>query len=105
LVLGAIALAGVVVDDDPPQAPTIELGEMYITGDLAVDSGANVVVVNAGIVPHNLAVEGGPRTPDLGRNTAAALDLAAMPAGSYTVYCAIEGHRAAGMENVLVIGA
>jgi hypothetical protein len=103
-VLVALALAGLITDDDPPTLPTIELGEMYISGDLAVDVDANVTVFNAGAVPHNLVVESGPKTPDLNSQEAAQLDLVAVPAGSYTVYCAIEGHRAAGMENTLVIG-
>jgi hypothetical protein len=104
LVLGAVALGLVMTDDGGGGNPTIELGEMYIEGDLTVDAGATVTVVNAGSVPHNLAVDGGPSTPDLNAAQAADLDLAALDPATYTVFCSIEGHRAAGMEAELVIG-
>ncbi len=118
LAFAAIALAAVVTDDDPagPEVlsadeaagsgnPTIELYEMFITGDLSVESGATVTVINGGSTVHNLEVEGGPRTPDLNGDEAADLDLSQLAAGTYTVFCEIEGHRASGMEEQLVIGA
>ncbi|MDZ4827283.1 MAG: hypothetical protein SGJ13_12600 [Actinomycetota bacterium] len=118
LVFATIALAAVVTDDDPagPEVlsadeaaasgnPTIELYEMFITGDLSVESGATVTVVNAGAILHNLEVEGGPRTPDLNSDEAANLDLSQLAPGTYTAFCAIEGHRASGMEDQLVVGA
>jgi uncharacterized cupredoxin-like copper-binding protein len=117
LTLATIALAQVVADDDPagPEIlsaddaiaagnPTIELGEMFIEGDLAVDTGATLTVVNGGATAHNLAIEGGPRTPDLTSDQAAELDLASVAPGTYAVFCAIEGHRAAGMEAQLAVG-
>jgi hypothetical protein len=95
-VLVVIALAGVIVDNDPPKTPTVELGEMYIEGDLVVDAGAQMVVVNVGKIPHNLVVEGGPRTPDLNAQAAAALDLASLadgPRRRYKPVCAAGGRR------------
>lgn len=118
LVLVTIALASVVTDDDPPGPktlsaddavaagnPTIELGEMFIAGDLSVDAGTTLSVINGGATLHNLAVEGGPRTPDLNSEKAAELDVSSLAPGTYTVFCAIEGHRGAGMEAQLVIGS
>ncbi|MGH8978034.1 MAG: hypothetical protein ACRDV7_08180 [Acidimicrobiia bacterium] len=47
---------------------------------------------------------GGPRTPDLTSDQTAELDLALVAPGTYAVFCTIEGHRAAGMEEQLAIG-
>jgi plastocyanin len=117
-VLVAIAFAAKVTETDPagPKLmsaddaaksgnPAIELGEMYIRGDLAVGSGATVSAINRGAAPHNLTVGNGPATPDLNPNRAAELDLAPLPDGTYTVYCSIDGHRAAGMEAELKVGS
>lgn len=117
-VLVAIAFASDVTEDKPAGPaitsaddveasgnPVVELGEMYIEGDLAVDGGATLAVANRGVAPHNLVIENGPRTPDLDSEKGFELDLAGVAAGTHTVYCAIEGHRAAGMEAELVVGA
>lgn len=116
MVLAVWALALVIVDDDPPAptimsaedaaasgAPVVELGEMFVTGDLEVERETPVVVVNVGAAPHNLAVEGGPITPDLDGGEATELDVSTLAPGTYTVFCAIEGHRAGGMEAQLVV--
>ena len=118
LVLATIALGSMIVDDDPPAPkilsakeaaaagnPTIELGDMFIRGDLSVTAAETLAVINRGTVPHNLTLEGGPRTPDLNHDQAVELDLATVAPGTYTVFCAIEGHRAAGMEAQLIVGA
>lgn len=116
MVLAVWALALVIVDDDPPApkimsaedvaasgAPVVELGEMFVRGDLRVEQGATIAVVNTGSAPHNLAVEGGPITPDLDGGEATELELSTLDPGTYTAFCAIEGHRAAGMEAQLVV--
>jgi plastocyanin len=116
-VLTAFAVAMHVTDDEPagPKIlsadeaaelgnPVIELGEMYIRGDLSVGAAETISVINRGVAPHNLAVERGPRTPDLQPEKAAELDLSTLSDGAHTVYCTIEGHRAAGMEAELVVG-
>lgn len=115
-VLVAIAFAADVTEDKPAGPkflsadaaeasgkPVIELGEMYIEGDLKVGAEPAVMVANRGAIQHNLVVEAGPRTPDLDADKAYELDISTVPAGKHTVYCAIEGHRAAGMEAVLEV--
>jgi plastocyanin len=117
-VLVAVAFASHLTEDTPAgpkimsaeQAaasgkPVIELGEMYVRGDLSIAKGTTVVVANHGVAIHNLSIEGGSRTPDLDPGKAFELDTSTLPSGTYTVYCMIEGHRAAGMQANLVIGS
>ncbi len=104
LALSSIALGGALTDDDGgPAGPVVELGEMFIEGDLEIDAGSTITVVNAGAITHDLTVEGGPKTPSLNGRQQALLDVSELDRGSYTVYCSIEGHRAAGMEATLVV--
>ncbi len=114
LVLGALVL--VIHHDDPPQPkvlsaeeaaksknPTINLGEMFIEGDLSIPAGKTLTIVNTGVATHNFTIDGGPRTPDINGGQATELDVASLAPGTYTGFCSIEGHRAAGMEAALVV--
>ena len=69
-----------------------------------VPVGGSLTVSNAGSMPHNLAVTGGPTTPDIAAGKSATLDLAGLKEGTYEVTCTIPGHAAAGMKGTLVIG-
>ncbi len=66
-----------------------------------------ITLTNASPVPHNIAVDGnGVDTPPSetiqGGGTA---DLSVdLPAGDYTYYCDVAGHRDAGMEGTLTVG-
>jgi plastocyanin len=116
LVLSCGAIVLLIHHDDPPQPkftsaedvqssgdPAIFLGEMFIEGTLEVAAGATIPVANIGAVPHNLSVENGPKTPDINAGKAFELDLSTLAPGTYTVFCAIPGHRGGGMEAQLVI--
>jgi plastocyanin len=116
LVLVSGALVLLIHHDDPPTAkfvsaesaaksgkPVVNLGEMFIEGDLKIKAGATIVVVNTGSLPDTLTIEGGPRTSDIAGDKAEELDTSKLAPGSYTVYCTIEGHRALGMEATLVV--
>jgi plastocyanin len=115
--LATAGLVVVVTEDDPPVPerisaedalaagnPTIELGEMFIDGDLSIDRGTKLTVINRGAIPHNLSFEGGSlHTPDLNTDDAAELDVTSLEPATYRVFCTIEGHRGAGMEADLVV--
>ena len=62
--------------------------------------------VNASTTEHNVAVAQGSR--ELGRSptiNGADTDLKVdLRPGEYEYYCAVDGHRAAGMEGVLTVG-
>jgi len=63
-------------------------------------------VANAGKLAHNFVIEGQgvsqKLVSDLPRGDSAELDVD-LPAGSYTVYCPIDGHRGKGMQRTVVV--
>jgi uncharacterized cupredoxin-like copper-binding protein len=62
------------------------------------------VVKNAGQVPHDLAIEGGPKTPLIQPGKTAKLEATLTSGKKYTLYCSVPGHRAAGMVTQLSVG-
>jgi uncharacterized cupredoxin-like copper-binding protein len=97
----APATATVKVDADPS-------GQLaFVQKSLTAPGGADVfVLTNDSSVPHNLAIEGngveaGPSATVTGGETAQ-LKVTLTP-GTYQFYCAIPGHREAGMEGPLTV--
>lgn len=63
-------------------------------------------LTNDSPVPHNIAVEGNGVQSDVSdtiQGGASAEITVDLPAGSYTYYCNIPGHRAAGMEGTITV--
>jgi plastocyanin len=65
-------------------------------------------VTNAGKIPHDLVVSGPgvtgtAKTPLVNAGKTATLTVT-LAAGSYTLYCSVPGHRAAGMVAKLTVG-
>ena len=74
-------------------------------GDLSVAAGGSISIVNAGAAVHNLAVDGADLvSADVPGGASGRLDLTGLEPGEYDVYCAIAGHREAGMEATLTVG-
>jgi FtsP/CotA-like multicopper oxidase with cupredoxin domain len=70
-----------------------------------VDAGGSLTVHNAGKVTHNLTIQGTSlTTPDIPAGGTEHLDVSSLKAGSYTVFCAIPGHKGAGMVGMLMVG-
>jgi plastocyanin len=70
-----------------------------------VPAGGTLSVRNGGTTAHNLQILGTDlATPDLQPGDTATLDLSGLKPGDYTVFCAIPGHRAAGMQAMLMLG-
>lgn len=86
-------------------AVTVSLAEFAVTpAPLLVGAGETIIVSNEGSVAHDLAVEGQDQaTPELDPGDTAPLDVANLRPGTYTVYCRISGHRAAGMFAQLIV--
>jgi uncharacterized cupredoxin-like copper-binding protein len=64
-----------------------------------------IVMKNPSALPHNVAIEGhgvdvAGKVVDHGGTSTA---TAALKAGTYTFYCAVDGHRQAGMEGTLTV--
>lgn len=87
------------------EATSVTLDEFTISpGPLALPVGGSLSVKNGGTTIHDLAVEGQDlKTAQLNPGDEDELDLAELPAGSYTVYCQIPGHRESGMEGDLTV--
>jgi plastocyanin len=85
---------------------TIKVSEKEFSIDLpalkSLTAGKYVFEVkNAGKIPHDLAIEGGKiagpsKTPTIAAGKSATLTVS-LEKGTYTLYCTIPGHRAAGM--------
>ena len=59
-------------------------------------------VKNVGKIPHDLALQGGSKTALLNAGQSATLTVTLKP-GTYTLYCTVPGHRAAGMVAKLTV--
>ena len=89
-----VTTSELVMDDFAYRPTTINLP--------ADTEGFELTLTNTGTVPHDFTVDGLP--DDILVHLAVFEDasvpyrLPALPAGEYDVYCALEGHREAGME-------
>ena len=100
------AAGGSVTPSATAAAPTsvmVHLSEFKIDpADVTVAAGGTLDVMNAGTMAHNLAVKGTSlATAMLDPNGSARLNLGALAAGTYTIYCQVPGHEAAGMHATL----
>jgi uncharacterized cupredoxin-like copper-binding protein len=63
-------------------------------------------IINSGKQTHNFVIEGAGISQKLGsdltRGDSAEL-MVNLPAGSYTVYCPVDGHRGKGMQRTIVV--
>lgn len=84
---------------------TASLSEFAIT--LSADQvtpNSTITITNGGTVAHNVGVKGTDLvTADIPAGSTATLDLSELDPGSYTLYCEIAGHEAAGMTARLTI--
>jgi FtsP/CotA-like multicopper oxidase with cupredoxin domain len=101
---GSDAAAGAESEGPVEVSANIDLAEWVITGDLTIDPGVvTITLTNSGTMVHNLALENGPQSPDVNPGDTVTFEVGDLASGTYTVYCAIAGHRAAGMEAFLVV--
>ncbi len=70
---------------------------------IAADTDVTITVTNAGVLQHDFVVEDTDFATDLlngGDSTEIVVNL---PAGEYTYFCSVPGHRDAGMEGTLTV--
>jgi manganese oxidase len=81
----------------------VTLTEFAVT-PATVGVGGSLHVMDAGSVMHTLAIDGTDlKTSELAGGGEEVLELGDLPAGSYTMFCTIPGHREAGMEGELTV--
>jgi FtsP/CotA-like multicopper oxidase with cupredoxin domain len=108
----AVAGAAMAKSKDAEDAAAKANGTPVTLSEFAIDppmldvaAGGTLSVHNGGTAVHNLKVLGTDlATPDLQPGDTAALDLSSLKPGDYTVFCEIPGHRAAGMQAMLMLG-
>jgi plastocyanin len=97
---GATGPASVELSADPSGAPRFDPEALQ-----AQTSRVTIEFENRSSVPHNVRIARDGRdvggTPTIRRDSASTtIDL---PAGSYTFYCSVDGHRESGMEGKLTV--
>jgi nitrite reductase (NO-forming) len=100
------ASSGPTASPGNPSGPVIDLVDIAFNPrgfSIPANTPTVVTLVNQGAVVHNftideLNVHSGDMQP--GQSTTVTIDA---PAGTYTYYCAIPGHRAAGMVGTLTV--
>jgi len=114
--LAAVAVFGAEQPEASAKAPAAAAGKPVavtenefhvILAQKSLKPGAYTFVVkNAGKIQHDLAVQGGSvntKTPLINPGSTAKL-MVTLPAGTYTLFCTVPGHRAAGMVATLRVG-
>jgi FtsP/CotA-like multicopper oxidase with cupredoxin domain len=83
--------------------PHITLSEFKIDGDLMVPPGNLVIdLLNEGGIQHNLQFDA-ELSPTLNSGESADFAIGSVEPGEYVIFCAIPGHREAGMTATLVV--
>jgi FtsP/CotA-like multicopper oxidase with cupredoxin domain/Flp pilus assembly pilin Flp len=112
VVIAFVALIAVAQKDDGG-ATTVSAGGSPITlsefkiepSMISVPTGGSLAITNTGSAVHNVNVEGTDlKTEDIQPGASATLDVSSLKDGTYTIFCAIAGHRAQGMEAMLHVG-
>jgi plastocyanin len=110
-IIGAVAVAAV-VSDGGSSGDTVETTQLNVTltefaleGNFTAPAGRVVLnISNEGSLDHNVAVrETGTKSQLLRAGGSTVLDLGEMAPGTYTLFCEVSGHEAAGMKADLVI--
>jgi plastocyanin len=89
------------IDADPT-------GQLAYTASKATATAGPITIKmgNKSTVQHDIAITGGGvsgKGPVVGQDGTSEFKLADLPAGTYTYYCTLPGHRAAGMEGTLTV--
>lgn len=108
--VGVIGIAGVLAacggSSDGPAEIEVTATEFAFDPDaldLSVDQAAEITLINAGTVEHDMTIDEADFTllAPVGETVTGTLD--GLDAGSYEIYCAIPGHREAGMTGTLTV--
>lgn len=107
--VGAAGLSGVAIAAKSTTKPLTSKGNVaYNVKTISAPAGkVTLKFTNKVAVPHNVAIKGkGLKKPVLGKVVGKgkiSTAVATLKAGTYTFYCSVPGHEAAGMKGVLRI--
>lgn len=95
--------------DESPAAPAGD-GYTFVAVDIDFSDAPNEIpagnvtfeLVNEGAILHDVTMEDGPTVVEAQGGETATGSIALEP-GTYTYYCSVPGHRAAGMEGELTV--
>ena len=104
-------LAGVAGDGDAalasaPLTLTVEAGDVFFEPkelSIASDEPTRLVLESSGQVAHNLIVDELGLQLHVGPGDSSEITVSDLPPGTYQFYCAIYGHRRAGMYGTLTV--
>lgn len=114
MVLGLVFVIGCAQSVTPPVAePETGVKEIRVQGgdfwlkpaSVSVNKGDRVKIIfeNVGSIVHNLDVDGYGSTEIISAGNSATIEFVADKAGTVNMWCAVEGHRAAGMEGSFIV--
>lgn len=113
-IIGALALVVAACttssNSDKASPVTVSLTDFKVAATGHPNAGEAFVinVKNDGKVQHNLTIDAAGKiiaTPMIEPAGTATLSAPELPAGTYAIYCTVAGHREAGMQADLVVGA
>jgi plastocyanin len=93
----------------PANTVSVTLKEFSITpSGVTAKAGQAIFVQNKGVAPHDLAIADSnqktvTKTDLIQPGATAQLALGSVPAGSYTLFCDVPGHRGQGMVGTLTV--
>jgi len=92
-------------DDAGQTVVTTEFEFEPASFSIEADADVTITVDNSkGMVEHDFSIDGQDDVEIFASPGEASSDTVNLPAGTYTYYCAVPGHRASGMEGELTVG-
>ena len=86
-----------------PATLDVTLADFSIKPNKAeIASGGDITLENKGAMDHDLRIEN-EKSALIAPGKKGDLQLKSLPPGTYTMYCDVPGHRAAGMEGTIVV--
>jgi uncharacterized cupredoxin-like copper-binding protein len=86
---------------------SIDAGDIFFSTkemSIAADTDVEIKVTNIGVAQHDYVIENTEFRTSILNGGASETITVNLPAGEYTYYCSVPGHRPAGMEGTLTVG-
>lgn len=90
-------------DGTTAEVHAFDLGYNPSMMSVAADTDVTITFINDGALQHDFVIENTEFKTELLSGGESVDLIVNLPAGSYTYYCSVEGHRAAGMQGTLTV--